>query len=285
MSNLYTGGPFKQRDGTAITRVSTDVNGGSIKSASTNSDVVRTSHWSQGRNLNPSIKAGVAGAGQADWNTFAQAVYTGGVSGAGALTGVTQAAGNYTGLIRLNHGSHGFNSGAAIHLKYNPANSTGAYNGIYRVLSIVDTNSVVLNGLYVNNITGILYSTPIGTIANQEAGNYTIRKINGRVHGVANTKVQTGASDFGRSKVYKVLAVRTRKIATAIRAGYWNPFTGQFSTDPTFANDYTSFDVDGTNIPDDETKDTTTKYGIGGEFAYNAGGRTTVSGNYDAKTG
>lgn len=285
MGTLYTGGPYKQVNGQNITTVSTDINGGSIKTPSSSNDIVRTSHWSQGKNLNPDVKAGVAGIAQADWNTFAQAVYTGGVSGVGAVTGVTQATSNFSGLMKLNHISHGFATGQAIHLKHNPAIDTGVYNGIFRVVSVVDANGVVLNGAYVSNQTGILYSTAKGSIANQTAGQYSMKKFNGTVHGLVNTTLQGGAADYGRNKVAKISALRTSKVATAIRSGYWNMFTAEWSTKPALANDYTSMDIDGTNVPDDETKDSTTKYGLKGEFSYNFGGRSNTTGDYEAKTG
>lgn len=285
MGTLYVNGPYKQVNGQAITVVSTDINGGSIKTPSSSNDIIRSSHWSQGNNLNPSVKAGVAGIAQADWNTFAQAVYTGGVSGVGAVTGVTQASSNFTGLIKLNHASHGFATGQAIHLRYNPTNDTGVYNGVYRVVSVIDANSVVLNGAYLNNITGIHYSTAKGSVANQTPGQYSMKKFNGTVHGLVNTTLQAGAADYGRNKIAKISALRTSKVTTAIRSGYWNMFTAEWSTKPALANDYTSMDIDGTNVPDDETKDSTTKYGTKGEFTYQFGGRTITTGDYEAKTG
>jgi hypothetical protein len=55
---------------------------------------------------------------------------------------------------------------------------------------------------------------------------------------VSNTALTSGALVPGLVKsVNKIESIVTRRLATAIRAGYWNIYSGTFSTSPTVATD------------------------------------------------
>ncbi len=270
MSKLYTGGPYKQRDGSAITVNSTNVDTGGMKMAGTSS-LVRTVNPNAGNNENTRLVGGVA-CGQADWGS---AIATTGVSG--VATGIT----NSNGLAQLTKLSHGLVVGSVINVTNNATgvNSVGVYEGPHRVVSVVSVDTVVLNTPFVTNQTGITYSVPVGDLANMDVNNYTMRTVEGTVHGVANDKITCPSSDYGRAKVHKVNAVRTRKVGTAIRAGDWVPVSGEFVNQPALANDFAGFGTD------EVTSDSTSMYGLKGEFAYRDGTPVPVSGEYPAKNG
>ncbi len=270
MSKLYTGGPYKQRDGSAITQTSTNVDTGGMKMAGT-SDVVRTVHPEAGNNESTRLVGGVA-CGQADWGSY---LPTTGLTG--QATGIT----NNNGLAQLTKISHGLSVGSVVNVANNATgqNSVGVYEGPHRVASVVDAHRVVLNTPYVSDQTGITYSVPVGDLANMDVNNYTMRTVAGTVHGVANDKITCPSSDYGRNKLHKVNAVRTRKVASAVRAGDWVPVSGEFVNQPLLANDFAGFGTD------EVTVDSTTKQGLKGELVYRYGGPTPASGDYEAKTG
>lgn len=58
------------------------------------------------------------------------------------------------------------------------------------------------------------------------------------ISGTSNSFLQTGAArpELVRS-IQKLETLRTRRLTTAIRAGYWNIYSGTFSTQPTNAVD------------------------------------------------
>lgn len=270
---LFNRGHIATRDGSISSSgdlyTSFDINGGAIKMAGT-SDNFRCVHPSAGDNENPVIVArqdvGVAQTG-AKVNV---SVVTSGGNGNNNLV-----------ILRTATGSpHGLSAGTYLHLY----DTTGLYSGPVRVISIESTTGFVASRPYAGTAGTVTYSPIVGSLANMTVNNYSMMKVVGTVHGQTTTALQAGASDYGRRSVHAITAIRTRKVATAIRAGYWNPFTGQFTTDPTLANDYADFDTDGTNVPDDEVKNIVSNYGVGGEFAYRNGTRSVITEEYDIKT-
>lgn len=269
-SHLYTGGPYKQRTGSAITAVSTDINGGAIKVPGT-SDVVSNISPDGGAETFPTIKGGVGGASYADYGAY----------NTPSGRAIAEGAGSYVGMLKLTISGHSFTVGNAIAIS---GTQSGTYDGAYRIVAHVDANNVILNSAYKGNLTGFAYANPDGTIANQVAGNYAMKKLSCQVHGIDYDKLQSGAADYGRNKVARIFALRTSKIATAIRAGYWDMFSGRFTTDPSLSNDYTSMDFDGSNVPDDEAKVLTGHtYNVGGELTYRFGGANPTTDEYDTK--
>jgi hypothetical protein len=274
MSKLNPNGPFKQRDGSAITATSTNVNTGGMKMAGSSS-LLRTVHPGAGNNENTRLVNG-NDCGVAQWGSFVTAT---GVSG--ATTGITNSSSPYAGLAKLTANNHPFNAtGQTVHVNNNATgvSTTGLYQGIHRIVAILDPHSVVLNTPYVSDQTGITYATGIGGLAWMAKRNYAMRGVSGSVHGQANAKMSTPASDYGRDKVHGLNTVRTQKTTTAIRAGNLSLTSGVFTTKPEQTSDL------GNMGTDEALVDSTTKFGLKGEFVYRHGGPSGVMGDYDGKT-
>lgn len=96
----------------------------------------------------------------------------------------------------------------------------------------------------------------------------TAKRYSTLISGTSNTFLQSGAArpELVRS-IHKLETLRTRRLTTAIRAGYWNIYSGTFSTLPTIAVD---------SLVTDYAADPT--QAIPGEIVYVVGGRV-VSGN------
>lgn len=64
------------------------------------------------------------------------------------------------------------------------------------------------------------------------------KRLTESLSGVSNTVLQSGADQPGLIRsIHKLETLRTRRLTTAIRAGYWNIYSGVFSTAPTVAVD------------------------------------------------
>ena len=96
----------------------------------------------------------------------------------------------------------------------------------------------------------------------------TAKRYSTLISGTSNTFLQSGAArpELVRS-IHKLETLTTRRLTTAIRAGYWNIYSGTFSTLPTIAVD--SLSTDYAAAPTQAAP---------GEIAYIVGGRV-VSGN------
>jgi hypothetical protein len=86
------------------------------------------------------------------------------------------------------------------------------------------------------------------------------------IAGTSNSFLQTGAArpELVRS-IQKLETLRTRRLTTAIRAGYWNIYSGTFSTQPTNAVD--SLGTDNAAAP---------TQAIPGQIVYMAGGKNPL---------
>jgi hypothetical protein len=251
---LYTGGPYKQRDGSAITSSSTDINGGSAQSVGTSENLRRTT----ARTGNTS---------------------TGGLFEASAgVTTVT--VGN-----NLNSGGNGNQiggSGGYLQITFDDPPAGIAVGNFVYVQGTLDFK----DGVYeVTGFSGttLTLNTPDNANWSTET-NWGVYIIVGTLGATTDVILGTGRNEIVRDKVHRITALRTRKVATALRAGYWNIFTGTFSTEPTEQNDYASMDQDGTDVPDDEAKNMVGGYNVGGEFVYRHGGRTAKTTEYERRT-
>ncbi len=137
----------------------------------------------------------------------------------------------------------------------------------------------------ISGVGGALGATTNSAIANQETGNYLMKNVAGNLATVASTVLATAAALHGiaRNPVHERNAVRTQRVASAVRSGGWNIFDGTFDTAPTQIDDQTAFLNTNDSGADDEVVVGST-YGIPGEHAYRDGGPNPVSGSYDAKT-
>lgn len=80
--------------------------------------------------------------------------------------------------------------------------------------------------------------------------------------------------------INSIEAFDTRKIATAIRAGYWNIYTGQFTTNPTVSYDTMHKSVVGTADVDNAAH---VGRSYTGTLTYLAGSKNPVNKVYDSK--
>lgn len=100
------------------------------------------------------------------------------------------------------------------------------------------------------------------------------KRVTEELSGVSNTYLQSGASVPGNVRsIHKLEVVRTRRLTTAIRAGYWNIYSGQFTTPPVVAVD---------TFATDEAANPTRS--VPGELVYKTGALVPVQDNYKAKT-
>lgn len=247
--------------------IAPDIDGGAIKSNVATSNLsagLRGANLSAGNNTNPQLSM-YKDFGPADVGVFL------------STSGITSGLNN---LAKIGRTAHGLATGTFVVL----TDTSGLIAGPARVVGLDSTTGFVINRKYSNQIGTVTYAPVVGTFGTMQYRNYAAKKLSSNVHGQVSNKLQTGAADYGRDAVHKVNAVRTRKDATAVRAGLYNVFTGRFTTDPTAANDYAGFDVDGTDIPDDETKRLTSSgYTLGGRFTFKQQ-RSMVTGIYDKKT-
>lgn len=92
---------------------------------------------------------------------------------------------------------------------------------------------------------------------------------------VSNTFLRSGALVPGHLRLlHKRESYKVNKIATAIRAGYWNIYTGTWTTPPTAT----------TESPGTDEAATPTR-SVPGELVYKTGAKVPVQDNYKAKTG
>lgn len=120
-------------------------------------------------------------------------------------------------------------------------------------------------------------------IANQEVGNYHMKRVASNVGQSASTSLASGASEKGsrRSKIHNMLSARVTQVATAIRAGNWNIYEGTFSAGPSGVNNYSSLGTDDAAATNDANAQA-----LLGEYAFStAGGSVIKSGDYEGKGG
>lgn len=91
---------------------------------------------------------------------------------------------------------------------------------------------------------------------------------------VSNTYLRSGAATPGLVRsIHKLETLRTRRLATAIRAGAWNIYTGAFSPAPTVAVDTLATDAAATPTRS-----------APGQLTYRTGAKVPVRDDYKAKT-
>ncbi len=263
---LYTGGPYTQNNGSAITRTSTDINVGTAKNIRDSVTLNRVD-WSVGSKEMPNVKPGVNGVGVAQTTAFL------------TVTSVDQGTGD---LVQWSFGSpHGLVVGDVVVCTTDTGKGdlTEIY---YRVVGIVSSTQILINKEHDNSLNGNAptLTRPVGTIGVQGKDNFIMMRNDATVHGQANTKLASGASDYGRRKIAKFSESQTTvRIATSLRtSNRYNIYTGKITSVlfPTVAVD--------TLLTDDVTVDSTTKVGLKGELQYRAGGANPEQKDYTAKT-
>jgi hypothetical protein len=246
---LYTSGPYKQNNGSAITSTSTDVDLGVAKQVRDSENLNRVDNASGGQDPSGVI-AGTDVAG----NTYE----------ASGETATASSSGSNGFLIIDVADSSDYAVGQSLKL------TAGAYTPeetYVRVLSLVSATSIAVNSL-LNGTEAANGNLTVSEVSSfNTASNDKIRRDN----------VKT-ASDYGRVKVAKFdISPKTTKTATAIRTDKYNSYNG------TFDAGYPQTVTDSINA-DDETVDSTTKIGVKGELTFRSGGANPTSADYRAKT-
>lgn len=150
----------------------------------------------------------------------------------------------------------------------------------------VGTSSTVLDNVSIGNQgVSVFGSTVIdgtdtdkalsgGTIAHDHVKPIMAR-VTTELGGVSTTALATTANDPTQLRsIHKRESYKVNKIATAIRAGYWNIYSGTWTTNPTAT----------TETPGTDEAATPTR-SVPGELVYKTGAKVPVQDNYKAKTG
>jgi hypothetical protein len=104
--------------------------------------------------------------------------------------------------------------------------------------------------------------------------NPVAKRLTNTLSGVNNSYLQSGASVPGNVRsIHKLEVLRTRKLTTAIRAGDWNIYSGQWATEPSVVVD--------TLVSDDAASPSRN---MPGELVYKTGAPVPVQDDYKPKT-
>jgi len=129
------------------------------------------------------------------------------------------------------------------------------------VVDGVDTDPALSAGTFANNS-----SVPVA------------KRISTSLANVPNSVLQSGAAVPGLMKsVHKIESIITRRLATAIRAGHWNIYSGLFSSNPTVATDTFHKAVTGTTFVDKVANVSRSNPGV---VVYRTGSKLPVTNTY-----
>lgn len=123
-----------------------------------------------------------------------------------------------------------------------------------------------------------------GTFAYNNAEPIAVRLTDTLAGSVSNTFLRSGGSDLGsRRSIHRQEKVRTTRTTTAIRAGYWNIYSGTWTTTPTTAVD-NFWDISNDTTSSTSTDEAATpSRSTPGELTYKLGQPAPVSVDYSAK--
>lgn len=165
-----------------------------------------------------------------------------------------------SGYAKYTKNEHGLSVGAIV----NVTDTNSVVDGPQRITAVT-ANTFTTTKLYTAGAGTVTYYPSDGThFASMTAEKWIIRRVTTELAGgVSKTLLRSGASDYQiRRPIHQMEAMRTTRTATAIRAGYWNEYSGSWSTDPTTADDMATFETNGT---DDAANPT---YAKPGELVY-----------------
>ena len=273
MSNytLFPDDDKKQVSGSAITATSTKIDGGS--------SIALGTAVPSGSAITAQLQLG----GRLDVHG-SQVVQSKNVFGAFtatpvALTSVADAGGANAGFCDFTLAGHGLVVGQVFSVS---GSTSGNIDGVHKIIAVPDANSIVTDMPYVASATAGSYSLVAGRFASMTAGVYLIRGYS-LVVAAGQVTMKTYGHQGTRRSIHKLEHMYSRLVATAIRAGYWNVFTGTFSTDPTVQDDASTWGSDNAANP---------TYAIPGELVYRTSGQQdgatgygVTTDDYEAKTG
>lgn len=157
--------------------------------------------------------------------------------------------------------------------------------GIQRITAKT-THTFTTDKTYTSGAGTLGYKLISGTLAYSASRYSVIRKVSTTINNVSNTALLSGASDVGkRQSPHKVLtAFRHDGKATAIRAGYWNEYSGTWSTAPTATNSSIG-NVSGSTVTDGSAdNEGNVSRSIAAELVYRSGKPAPVMANYPLPT-
>lgn len=189
-------------------------------------------------------------------------------------TSLTSVASNGSGLCRFTKTAHGLAVGDTIIV----ADTNSKVNGPQRVIAVPTSATFDTDKKFTTGAGTLTYGTVDGTFATMTAEKYVMRKVTTLLHNVANTTLRSGGSDYGiRRSIHKVeTAFRHSGVATAIRAGYWNEYSGSWSTAPTATNNSVG-NVGGSTVTNGTADQAATpSRSVPGELVYREGGKPSA---------
>lgn len=171
----------------------------------------------------------------------------------------------------VNNGGTAINAGTSTVLESRPLGSANL--GVF--------GSKVVSDAVVDYADPALSS---GTFAYNNSRPIGIKLTDTLAGSVSNTFLRSSASDLGsRRSIHRQEKVRTNRFTTAFRAGYFNLYTGQWSTTPTTAVDaFWDIANDTTSSTSTDNAATPTR-SVPGELTYKLGQQAPVSVSYSAK--
>lgn len=161
-------------------------------------------------------------------------------------TAITSVADDGSGFCDYTLATHGLSVGDVVNVT---GSTSGNVDGPQKITSVPDVNSFVTDKAYVASASAGSYTEVAGRFASMTAGQYIMLGYASSVAGGQATRTGFG-SDYGiRRSIHKLEHYYNRRVATAIRAGYWNIYTGTWSTDPTVADDAPTWGTDEAATP------------------------------------
>ena len=147
-------------------------------------------------------------------------------------------------------------------------------------------DSTVFGSTVVSNATND-YANPVldaGTFAFNNNRPVAMKVTSTLAGSIDNTFLRSGASDLGsRRSIHRQEKVRTTRTSTAIRAGSWNIYTGQWTSTPTTAVDaFYSISAGETSATSTDEAASPSR-AVPGELTYKLGQKAPVSVDYPAK--
>lgn len=263
--NLFPDNDKYQTNGTQITTTSTVINGGTGFFPGSLADSVLTASVDLGRKVD--LYGSQVLQGEAIWGVYEAAAVT-----------ADSVADNGSGFCRFTDVSHGLSVGQVVAIRGATASSL---NTLHVITAVPTADTFDTRVAYTASATAGDYSLVTGRFASMTAGAWIMR--GGVSTDVAEAGVHT-SNQFGtlgtRRSIHFIEAIRTVRVATAIRAGYWHIYEGRWTTAPTEAQD--SFGQDDAARP---------SYAVPGELTYRTSGQPDGQGGgitsdeYKPKTG
>jgi len=157
------------------------------------------------------------------------------------------------------------NGGSSVYI-----GTSSILNNLNLGLKNAATGSVVVDGVDADK-----------SVSSQPFAKNTQRPIGKRLKEIAALTSGSNYPNYIRS-VNGIETVDTRATATAIRLGYWNIYSGKWSTDPTVSYDNMHKAVVGTTNIDDAVH---VSRANPGSLTFMSGNKNPVNRNYDSKKG